>query len=204
MNNVCYPMIANQATPSKFGPLWPPCKLRSDLRDELEEADRCLGAGGYEEAHECAKEIAEEAGLKYLGAGIHRAGFTFGSCVVKLALSSDGVDANKAEHEAWQKIGRNYTNIFAPVHDYASDYLWITQPRLVPISGFKNAYKYEDQFIQKTRSRGIDCGWDARPHNLGLKKGGRDAFLYDYGMGITCTVRTPSGTKKVEVRGAMI
>lgn len=168
----------------------------------MEEANQCLAAGGYEEAHECVKDAAKEAGLKYLGAGIHRAGFAFDTCVVKIALSGEGLKANQGEYEAWRQVGTHFKNIFAPVHDHEEEFLWITQPRLKPVSGRPQASNYETRLVNKMRKRGLDCGFDVRPHNIGTRAGGNEPFVYDYGFGLSCQLRTSEGVKTVKIKGA--
>lgn len=153
------------------------------------------------------QEQAGQAGLKYLGAGIHRAGFAFDGCVVKIAINSDGLEANRAEYEAWQQVGRRFKNIFAPVHDHDKEFLWITQPRLVPIGDLPHDRQNRRQALEtrlknKMKARGLDCGFDVRQHNIGIKAGGNDPFLYDFGFGLSCKFKTSEGIKTVEVKGA--
>jgi hypothetical protein len=201
--NVCYPTFANQATPRRFGPLFNPCNLPEKIEDSIEEASNCLN-DDYQDAHECVAEVGENAGLKYLGAGVHRAGFAFNGCIIKVALNDEGVKANEGEYEAWRQIGTHYKNIFAPVHGHDKDFLWITQPRLVPLRKLRadRAQMLRDRMRAKMEKRGLDCGFDVEAHNIAVKSGGSDPVLFDYGFGTKCTLKTPSGTKNVEVRGA--
>lgn len=134
--NVCQTVLAEQATPKEFGPLFTSCKVTNDkTREAFDEMANCI-AGAEEGFLPCLDDARKTSGVKLsrLGAGIHRVGVKFGGCVAKFALNDAGYQANQGEYEAWNQIGRHYKNVFAPVHDHSSDFSWITQPLLVPVT----------------------------------------------------------------------
>ena len=147
--------------------------------------------------------MRDAAKMKELGAGVHRAGFAYGGCVLKIALNNEGILANRGEHEAWEQVGRHYRNVFAPVHDHDKKFLWITQPRLEPIGEFKDErrQRLRARLETKMEKRGIFCA-DTHGGNIGVKKGGNDPYLFDFGFGLSCRIRTPSGERMVTIKGA--
>lgn len=103
----------------------------AELWQDIFRRDRLLAW----DAPQAAKEFSAKTGLEFLGSGATRGVFALSdSTVLKLAIDSEGSDANKTECSVWKTVHPRQRPWLAPIYECAEDYSWLVMARteLIP------------------------------------------------------------------------